>query len=343
MALLNENELKKHLSTKEYKSLYFLYGEEKMLVKSFTNLLVNKLLGNDKSEFNYHVFDNDSDLSDISVAVNVIPFMSENNLVVLKDFDIDSLKKDEFEDLLQIVVSKPESTTLIFAMPTLENSTKGNFKKIIEYVSKEGICAQLDRRTQLSLERTLCKWAKQAGAKMTEPTASRLIKNCGTDLYRLHTEIEKLSAYADGEEITVDMINKLVSEDLEAKVYDLFDFIVSKNSDKALRSLDILFYQREEPIMIAIVLGNAYVDAYRVRVARESDTSLKELASELGYKNRAWVLDKIVTKIRNISTDALRDSIEEIITTQEKLVSVTINGQVELEKLVSKLILLSEG
>lgn len=341
MAIMNESELKKHISSKEIKNLYLIYGDEKMLIKTFTESLTELIAGNDRNDLNYYEFDNDSEISDISIAVDVMPFVKPINFVKIKDYNFDSLNSDDFDSILEIIKNVPSTTTILFTMPTLEVEEKKNFKKVKTYIEKNGIVANIEHRGELKLEKVLCRWAKQASSSMTEVTASRLIKYVGTDLNVLHTEIEKLSAYADGKEITVEMIEKLVNENLEAKVFDLFNFVITKNVDKAMTSLDVLFYQREEPITIAIILGNAYVDAYRVRAAYESGISMHEVAEKFGYKNREWVLDKINRQIKGIPNSSLRESIDEIIKTQEKLVSVTINSQIELQKLISKLVILA--
>ena len=73
LAILKESDFKKHISSKQYSNLYFIDGEEKMLVTTYTDILVKKLMGENPPEFNYHVFDNDSDISDVCVACDVVP------------------------------------------------------------------------------------------------------------------------------------------------------------------------------------------------------------------------------------------------------------------------------
>lgn len=341
MPILKEAEFKKYLSGEKLANLFLIYGDEKMVVKNSTKFLIDKISDSDINEFNFHEFDDESDISSISMAVDVMPFTSPINIVKIKDVNFDSLLSDDFKDLLSIVENCPDTTTIVFTMPTLQIEEKKNFKKIKSYIEKNGVVLNAEHREDLKLEKVLCKWAKQVDCKMTDLTASKLIKYSGNDLTVLHNEIEKLSAYADSSEITEEMIEKLVSKNLEAKVFDLFNLIVSQKSDEVMRSLDILFYQKEEPIMISIILGNAYVDSYRVRTCLDSGMTIKEIAEVFEYKNRAWALEKIARQIKSISTNSIRDSIDEILKTQQKLVSVTVNSEIELQKLVSKLLIFS--
>ena len=345
MSILKESEFKKHISSKQYSNLYFIDGEEKMLVTTYTDILVKKLMGENPPEFNYHTFDNDCDISDVSVACDVVPFMCDKNCVKISDLDLEGLSADDVDAVAKIAKNLPDTTVLILSMPTLSAPQKAakKYKKIRDIFEKNGVVADLQKRSELSLEKTVCKWANECGSKISPIVASKLIQTCTNDLRILHSEVDKLSAFAGENEITEEMIELLVAKNLQAKIYDLFDYVVSLNFDKAMHTIDVLFYQREEPVSIVIALSSAYVDAYRARVAAESGVQIKVMADELSYKNRAWVLDKMAKQTRRISTVALRQSLDELLNLNERLVSVTVNPRVELEKLIAKLILIARG
>lgn len=345
MPIMKEQDFKKHISQKQFSNLYFIDGEEKMLVGMYTDALVKKLMGTDLPEFNFHVFSSDCDVSQVSVACDVMPFMCDKNCVKIVDLDIDSLSTDDVDAYVSITKNIPDTSVLILSMTTRVEDSKPSKKytKIRSAFEKNGVVADLSRRSELSLEKTVCKWANECGSKISPINAAKLIKICSNDLNILHSEIEKLSAFAGEEEITDEMIENLATKNLQARIYDLFDFVIAQNFDKAMQTLDVLFYQREDPIAILITLSNAYVDMYRARVATESGVDLKIFADEMAYKNRAWVLSKMQKVSKRISTIAMRDSIDAILDLNERMVSVTINPRVEIEKLISRLILISRG
>ena len=49
MSIISENELKSEIKSEKFKNFYFLFGEENYLTEYYTNLLINKILGNDKN------------------------------------------------------------------------------------------------------------------------------------------------------------------------------------------------------------------------------------------------------------------------------------------------------
>ena len=343
--MITESELKKQLNSGSFKNLYLCFGEEKMLVKRSAELIEKKISKGDINDMNYHVFDNDSDIADISVCADMIPFMSEWNFLRINDMDIDKLRKDDFESLMKILQNISAQTVVIIAMPTLEltsKTAKAQMKKLIAYVDKNGVCIELTHRSGLALERDLCKWAKAGGCTMSELTAHQLIQYAGEDLNRLNAEMKKLTALADGGEITPEMIEKLVSKTAEASVYDLFGFIVTGNTDKALTAIGTLFYQQVSGVYICTVLSGAYLDAYRARIGKEAGISNAEIAEDFGYKNRKWVLDKLSRQIGRVTTSSLRRSIDELMTVQERMVTEMIDERVEIESLVCRLVLIAE-
>lgn len=75
---------------------------------------------------------------------------------------------------------------------------------------------------------------------MSSANASYLISVSGSDIKTLLNEIQKLSSYADGSEITKDMIDRLAVKCLQSKIYDLSNAVVRGNYEKAYSVLDSL-------------------------------------------------------------------------------------------------------
>lgn len=342
MSKLNENHFRKHLAKKIFYNIYMLYGEEKFLVKHYTDLLTEKIMGPNLPEFNYHLFDNNSTLDQIANGVQVLPFMSEYNCVTISDLDIDDLSTADFNKYMDIFKIIPNTTILIITMPTLERNMRktAKFNKVAAYVEEEGALCEFQYRGEMALERQLISWSKQAGATLTNINAGKIIEYCGKDLYPLRNELNKLCAYVDGGEITLEVIESLVVKNLEAKIFALADAVISGRSNIAYNQLNALFYQQEEPVAIVNVLGGTYIDAYRARVAAESGEPIKTVIDTFNYRNRAFVLDKAQRNTRNLSTKSLRESIDALILADTQLKSTSVNQQLIVEKLIAQLLLI---
>lgn len=343
--MYNESELKKHLNEGRFKNLYLVFGEEKMLVKRSADLILKKISGGELNDFNYHEFSDETDIAGISVSADIVPFMTERNILKLTDFNIDKMPADDFKALMQILGHLPETTVVLIDMPTVDLTSKGakaQFKKLIALAEQDGVCVELGHRTGLALERDLCKWAKAGGCTMTELTAHKLILYVGEDLNTLNNEMKKLTAYADGGDITPEMIDLLVHKNAEASIYDLFGYIIDSDTDRVMQALSVLFYEQVSGMTICSVLSNAYLDAYRARVGSEAGKSSAQIGTDFSYKGRAWVLDKIKRQISRVTTAALRRSIDALVLVQTRLVTEPVDERTEVERLACELVLIAE-
>ena len=343
MAEVTRKELKKQIKDKVFHNIYLLYGQEKMYVKADTDALVTRLMGKEPPEFNYHSFKRDISIDEIAVAVQVVPFLCKYNCVKVSDLDFNSLLKVDFEKFMSVLDSVPDTTVLIITMPTLEQDSKklgANFTKVLNYVKKNGIVCAMNQESDISLARQIVKWADSRGIKIEQADAYKIQEYVGFDLNAIKNELDKLCNYVgDNGYITTEHIELLTTKRLEANIFNLTDAIVSGNGTRAFEILDVLFYQKEEPTDVVNVISMAYIDFYRVRVACECGIPMKEIAKDFGYGKREFVLNKAVSKIKKISTPALRKSLDEIIDTSAKLRSVSANQRILAETLVAKLLM----
>lgn len=343
MAKLSETELRKSIKEQNMESIYYLYGNEKLLVRHYTNKLTEKIAGKSPSEFSFHVFSGADDIDQIAIAANVLPFMGGKNYVNIKDLDACRLSDTAFAKLLEMLANLPDTTSVVIsALTIMPDMSKTKNKKLVAEIARLGVVAELNKIGQAALEKQLASWARKQGATLTEAEAQRLIRYCGTDLSTLQNELEKLCAYAYGREITQEDIEKTVVKNLEACVFDLSKFVLTGQYDKAFGQLDMLFYQKEEPVSILAVLASAYVDMYRVRVAIENGKKTADIAACFDYKRKEFRLTNAQRYAKGLPTAALRESLAALIEVDEKMKSTPCDKQVLLQELIVKLMLLAK-
>ena len=76
MAKLTEQDFKKELSSGDLKNLYLIYGEEKYLVKKYTEQLYTKAAGKEPSDFDFVKLGSSSPIEDIISASEQLPVFS---------------------------------------------------------------------------------------------------------------------------------------------------------------------------------------------------------------------------------------------------------------------------
>ena len=342
MPKITETELKKQIKSRSFSPVYVLYGSEQLYVRRYTEMLVEAVAGKTPSDFNFHSFGGEVNLDTLASAVGVVPFMSEYNCVLVTDIFLDSYDSDGLDKLKAICKMRAEGTILIISMTSYVPKRNAKaFESICKSAQKDGSVIKFDSLNEATLEKQIGKWVNSQGKFISRINASRLIKLCGTDLNRLKNEVDKICAYTSGEEIQGDTIDKLVAQTLEAKIFSLSDMVLSGRGDDAFQTLDRLFYQKEEPVMMLYVLSTAFTDAYRVRVADESGVDIKTLAEDFSYGKRTFALDRARRSTRQVSTGALRSCLDALSEADVKMKSVAVNPRLFIEQLIARLLLIA--
>lgn len=343
MPRITESDLKKQIKSKSFSPIYLIYGSEQMFVKSYTQKLCEAVAGKNPSDFNYHTFSGDINFQEFAAALQIMPFMAERNCVVVSDIYFDNMDKNQLDLFKELTNRVWDDTVLIISMPTyVPSKNKTSFTALVKRVEKLGSAVSFDKINAQIVEKYVAKWANENGKLISHLNASKIIQNVGDDLNLLKNEVNKICAYSKGEEITADDIELLSTVNLETRTYDMADDVIGGRGDRAFQKLDILFYQREDPINILYALSSAYVDAYRMRVADECGVSKESVAKDFAYKNRAFVLTKARSSVSRTSTEAIRKSLDVIVETDEKLKSVSVNQRFLIEQLISRLLLIAQ-
>ena len=308
MPNITEADLKKHIRSREFSSVYLIYGAEQMYVRNYTDKLVNSIAGKAPSDFNFHRFAGEVDLTELAAATQVVPFMSEYNLVLVSDAFFDMMTKTELDTFLEICANPADGTVLVISMPSNTPKDK-TLSAIVKSVGKKGDVCEFKKPNAMTVEKFIAKWANANGKLISRAAANKLVSLCGDDLTRLKNEVDKICSYSGGEEVSLEDV------------------------------LDLLFYQKEEPIAMLYTLSNAYIDAYRVRVAAECGVMNSELAKDFGYGKRTFVLDRVKRSTNRVSTEALRKSLDLLMDADLKFKSVRLNDRLYLEQLIAQLLL----
>jgi DNA polymerase-3 subunit delta len=214
------------------------------------------------------------------------------------------------------------------------------WKAFLAAVDKSGVRVSFDRKEGAELTALLCRGAARRGVRLSEANARRLAERAGNDLHRLFGELDKLAALAEGGDITAAMIDAAVSATLEARVFDLSKALMRGAMDEVFRLLDVLFGQKEDPIMVLAVLSGAFVDIYRAAAARASGIPSARVGEAFGYGNKSFRLDYAARDGARLSMEAVRRCLDALAEADTALKSSAADKRVVLEQTVARLHLL---
>ena len=338
MPEIDEITLKKQLKEGQFLPVYFLYGEETYLTAYYAQQLVQKVLGAKGNDFNYTRFAGKGlAIDQLADAVEQLPLMSTYKCVEVNDLDADALVTTEWNKLQELLEDLPASCVLVLWYSSVIPSLKSaKWKKLLDLCRQHGAVLQCTHKDTASLARLLCDGAGKRGCRMHTSTARYLIETCGNEMQSLLRELDKLCAFRPGEEISRADIDRLCVKTLDSTSFDLMRAINRGQTEQAFALLDELFAQKLEPLMILGALSSSYIDMYRAKCAVTYQISPRELATDLGYRNKE--------RLRYASSDASRFDMEQLrrclfilLDTDAKLKSLRTDKRTLLEQTILRL------
>lgn len=238
-----------------YKPIYFLMGEEPYYIDKIAACIDNKVLSPDEKEFNQVVvYGRDVTIEEVVAQAKRYPMMAEKTVVIVKEAQ--ELSRT-IEDLVAYAENPLESTVLVLCY---KYKTLDKRKKLHKVIDKKGVVFE----SKKLYENQIIDWIYNIvkNKKMTiEPKAAQLlVEFLGTDLSRIHGEIEKITIICkEGTNITPTIIEENIGISKDFNVFELRKAIGSKN---ILKANQIINYFAENPKNNPLVMVLSLIHGY---------------------------------------------------------------------------------
>lgn len=346
LSIAGEKELKKSIADKEYKGVYLIYGEESYLKQHYVGLLRNKVVDKAFEDFNAHFFEGKStSMNEIIRCAEILPMMSDRSCVIVRDYALDALSKEEMKTLEAYLSDVAQSSVLIFWMDAIEVNSKKSAKwnKIIKMISVAGMCVNLEKRDMRSLVKMVCDGGKKRNCEISADVGEYLVSQVGSDLRTLLNEVEKLSSFATGRKALKEDVDAVAVKSLEAKAFDLSKSIIRRDYEKAYLILNNLLALREEPVIILSAVSSSFVDMYRVKCAKIAGFQALDVGKHYNYRNMDFRLRNASRDCDALTVEQLRNSVRCLCEADMALKGSAPDKRLVLEETVVKLLLIARG
>lgn len=226
--------------------MYAVYGDEDFLKREVRLAIVRLVLGEDPSfDLAVTVYPGEKlDFSTVRNELDTLPFVGPARVVIVENADpFVSAHRDGLERYL---ASPSKIGKLILDVKTFPETTK--LAKALPDVSKI-VCKAPTLQRVLSW---IMSWAKSQHSRVLEREAAEmLIDLVGPQMGLLAQEIEKLAvAVPVGQPITVGNVMELIGRSRSANVFHIMNAIGDGQSARALKLLNEVFEEGEEPIAV---------------------------------------------------------------------------------------------
>lgn len=342
MPFVNDSDLAKSIRNNEFSKVYYFYGKDISTIELYTKRLVKRLV-DENNEFCYHKYDGTKiSLSDFYDDCEFLPFGADRSVVTVNDLNAEDLSADDLNFLTDTIANLPDTTTVIFYTTGIDICAGKKFpttknKKLVDVCSKNGFSCEFPIKTTAEMCKSITQSCQKQGASISKAACEHLLQLCLNNSVLVNNEINKLCSFVNGGEITIEIIDDLVSKQLDTNAFELAKAAVKFNRKKAMVLLNELFEQQLDCIPVLSALSMSFIDLYRARVAVSSGRTKNDICNDFNYKGREFAVDNSIRDCSNIPIERIRRCIAILAQTDYELKSARTDGRLLIEKALIKM------
>lgn len=326
--------LGKQIKEGAFAPVYLLYGEERFLAMHYEQLLIEKVLGAPEDDFNTVRLDREHlNAEALYEAVEACPLTGGQKVVLVKDSGLFQKANANLSDALLGLCERgiPPYTMLIFS--ETEISKKKEFQKLIKAIEKEGEVVEFSYLPEAERVKWAAAYLGKAGKQITKEDAHLAVAHTAEGLASLKNELDKLIAYAKEDEwITREAIQKMVRETPEGKIFLMFDCLIERKGEQALKILKELQALHEAESKVVIMLSRFVADMCALMKLEKSD--FQEIVKTTGMRD--FAVRKGLRALRGRKKEELSEMLSELAAIDEGLKNRPMVPWVPLEDFLLK-------
>lgn len=322
--------------------ILFFFGPDNYRLKQKVKALKEKFISSSLGDTNLAVLDGKTLTYDIFMRqVLALPFLSKKRLVIVENLLISKRKStktsepvkddDKLEKIIALLKKIPETTVLVFVEEGNPDKRTALYKKL----NQKGQAQEFELLEEDQLKRWIKKEVESRGGSIEAPAVNLLVEYIGNDLWRLSSELDKLTAYS--KQLTAENIETLVKSKTESDIFKLVDAIGSKNLKSALLELQNLEENGEHDLYILTMIVYQYRNLLTIKdyMERYNNSDHWAMSKKLGM--HPFVVQKTMYQAKNYSIEDLKENYKKLADFDLAIKTGKIESRTALTLLLAKL------
>ena len=250
--------------------IYVIYGEQYPLLKKRMKKLVKSLLDDSIDEMNFARYSLRTDLiQDIVKELDYLALGYDKKVVVIEDFyplsnGKENDKLQDYTSFLKYLQCPSEFNDLILMLETKTINKKSEIYKALEKSARFLYEETLSRDNLLTNGKV---FFEKKGANISDEALEELVLRTDGNFQLFMNESEKLTLFS--KDISLQDVKNMVSIPLEMNAFNIADYLIKGQKEKALKTYYDLRMIKEEPVRLIALLATQirfyfgkYNDAY---------------------------------------------------------------------------------
>lgn len=350
MPQIDRKTLTAQLKKGELANLYYIFGQDISGVEMLTKKIISAAAGENEELAVNKLSGKNLNPSEFRDMAEMMPMMSEYNCILVNDYNCEEQREEITKQVIEVLKNVPPQTVIIFNVTGFEIKIKNDWKarknviadknkKLADIFEKNGVITELSVKSPNDIAKDIAASVSARGGSISLNNAKDLAEMCLCDSLTIKNEIEKLCVYANGREITHEMLEELVHRQSSVTVFNLADAVASFNKKSAFEALDELMADKSSRGVILANITNSFLDLYRVQCALQKGRSASEVKQDFGYFSRGFAIEKLYRNGIKISLKRLRECIIILRDTAVQLNTTAADEKTVLEQTVTRMLM----
>ena len=297
-------------------NIFLYYGEEKYDLESSVQK-IKKTFSNLQVGVNLYYLNLDN-IDELPSLLQGVTFFGSEKLIIIKNtnlkFNVDLLEDIDLDIKVVIIEDSIDKRT-------------SEYKKL----SKIAECVEFKHLDDKQMINYIIQILKKYGITISYDNALYMQSVCGNDKTNNINELKKIVIYLGNEkQVTKEIIDKVCSKTLNAKIFDVLNLIVNKNKEEAIRMLNELLEQKESIVKIYIMLYKQVKQMYMIKLLKEKHET--NIAQILGI--HPYTFKNLSKSCENYNLQKLKSIIYDFVEYDEKTKIGEMDFEIGLKKII---------
>lgn len=322
----------------ELYSFYIFMSADQGLINEEIESIISKNIDKDSLEFNLEKLDGRRvSFEDIKNSCEMLPLFSGRKAVIIynADFLKNKDKKSEkiLKELSDYLNNMPDS--LILIMYFLLESDRDKVPPKLLKLSDRGVLVKINKISGLSLSKKAEELFRSKNKKIGRAELAYFCQRIQNDISSIKNEIDKLTAYTEGRNITKDDIVKLLPDKIDDDIFSLTNAVLYKKTGLALSILSDITDRGEKPSVILYMIEKQYRNLLDVTMLLKEGHNSNYISKNLNLNK--YICEKIISSSRDYNKQQLINIINLCLKTEKDIKSKGVDARSELEFMIINL------
>ena len=299
--------------------LCLIYGNQQLLVEEAVDSIIDDRLEGRHREWSLERFrshellktkgeSGKQNVEDLLISCETLPMLTDRKIIQIDNFELvkKSRKSSEnnnqqllYKTVEKIIKNPPQSFWFVFTSTATREQDFSN--PLFQSIKKTGLIKKFTAHDNATPLNWVIKRGDIKGLPLSADTARLIIDIVGSDMMDLEHELEKLSLYLSGEEISEEMIKEHIRGHKHFSVFRMTEALSRK---ELLPALEILDQQLQETPREQVRLFSLIIMQFRRLLTIHS--MLDQFYKESEILNKislpAFLSKQVLTQARNFTS-----------------------------------------